>query len=326
LYNVGQAPNPQYAPTVPFLAFFVFQLTVAALTPALITGAFADRVPFKSYLVFLTAWSLLVYVPLAHWIWGGGFLQQWGVLDFGGGMVVHASAGFAALASVYVVKKRVFAPGEDERPSNIPLIAIGLGLLWFGWLGDNPAGAMHANGVAAQAFVNTFIAGGLAMLVWMFTDWVRIGKASMVGALTGVLAGLVAVTPCAGYVPTWAAAFIALAAGWVCYGATHLRAKRGWDDSLDVWGVHGIGGVLGSILVGWFAYASVGGHNGLIAGDGKQFGLQLVGVAITVTYAFGVSFAILKVIDLVASFYVPGKVQIAGLDQELHGETAYDLT
>ena len=326
LNNVGQAPNPQYAPTVPFLAFFVFQLTVAALTPALITGAFADRVPFKSYLVFLTAWSLLVYVPLAHWIWGGGFLQQWGVLDFGGGMVVHGSAGFAALASVWVVGKRVFAAGEDERPSNVPLIAIGLGLLWFGWLGDNPAGAMHANGVAAQAFVNTFIAGGLAMLVWMFTDWVRIGKASMVGALTGVLAGLVAVTPCAGYVPTWAAAFIALAAGWVCYGATHLRAKRGWDDSLDVWGVHGIGGVLGSILVGWFAYASVGGHNGLIAGDGKQFGLQLVGVAITVTYAFGVSFAILKVIDLVASVYVPGKVQIAGLDQELHGETAYDLT
>ena len=326
LYNVGQAPNPQYAPTVPFLAFFVFQLTVAALTPALITGAFADRVPFKSYLVFLTAWSLLVYVPLAHWIWGGGFLQQWGVLDFGGGMVVHGSAGFAALASVYVVKKRVFAPGEDERPSNIPLIAIGLGLLWFGWLGDNPANAMRANGMAAQALVNTFIAGGLAMLVWMFTDWVRIGKASMVGALTGVLAGLVAVTPCAGYVPTWAAAFIALAAGWVCYGATHLRAARGWDDSLDVWGVHGVGGLLGSVLVGWFAYASVGGHNGLIAGDGKQFGLQLIGVAITVSYAFGMSFAILKVIDLVSTVHVPSKVQIAGLDQELHGETAYDLT
>ena len=326
LNNVGQAPNPQYAPTVPFLAFFVFQLTVAALTPALITGAFADRVPFKSYLVFLTAWSLLVYVPLAHWIWGGGFLQQWGVLDFGGGMVVHASAGFAALASVYVIKKRVFAPGEDERPSNIPLIAIGLGLLWFGWLGDNPANVMHANGMAAQAFVNTFIAGGLAMLVWMFTDWVRVGKASMVGALTGVLAGLVAVTPCAGYVPTWAAAFIALAAGWICYGATHLRAYRGWDDSLDVWGVHGIGGLLGSVLVGWFAYASVGGHNGLIAGNGRQFGLQLIGVAITVTYAFGVSFAILKVISLVSTVHVPGRVQIAGLDQELHGETAYDLT
>ena len=325
LNNVGQAPNPQYAPTVPFLAFFVFQLTVAALTPALITGAFADRVPFKSYIAFLTLWSLLVYVPLAHWIWGHGFLQQWGVLDFGGGMVVHASAGFAALASVWVVGKRVFAPGEEERPSNIPLIAIGLGLLWFGWLGDNPAGAMHANGVAAQAFVNTFIAGGLAMLVWMFTDWVRTGKAGMIGALTGVLAGLVAVTPCAGYVPTWAAAVVALASGWVCYGATHLRAKRGWDDSLDVWGVHGIGGLLGSLLVGWFAYASVGGHNGLLAGDGKQFGLQCAGVAIAVTYAFCMSFVILKVVDLVASVQVSHNVQLKGLDEELHGETAYDL-
>ena len=325
LNHVGQAPNPQYAPTVPFLAFFIFQLTVAALTPALITGAFADRVPFKSYIAFLTLWSLFVYVPLAHWIWGGGFLQQWGVLDFGGGMVVHASAGFAALASVWVVRKRVFAPGEEERPSNIPLIAIGLGLLWFGWLGDNPAGAMHANGVAAQAFVNTFIAGGLAMLVWMFTDWVRTGKAGMVGALTGVLAGLVAVTPCAGYVPTWAAAFVALAAGWICYGATHLRAQRGWDDSLDVWGVHGIGGLLGSLLVGWFAYASVGGHNGLLAGDGKQFGLQMAGVGIAVGWAFCMSFAILKVVDLVASVQLPHQVQLQGLDEELHGESAYDL-
>ncbi len=219
---MGQAPNPEYGATIPFLAFFVFQLTVAALTPALITGAFADRVPFGSYLVFLVFWSLLVYVPLAHWIWGGGFLQQWGVLDFGGGMVVHGAAGFSALASIYVVKKRVFGPGEEERPSNIPLIAIGLGLLWFGWLGDNPANALKADGVAAQAFVNTFIAGGCAMVVWMFTDWVRIGKASMVGSLTGVLAGLVAVTPCAGYVPTWAAVFIALAAGWICYGAVLL--------------------------------------------------------------------------------------------------------
>jgi Amt family ammonium transporter len=326
LSHVGQAPNLDYGPTVPFLAFFIFQLTVAALTPALITGAFADRLPFGSYLAFLSAWSMLVYIPLAHAVWGGGFLQKWGVLDFGGGMVVHASAGFAALASVWVVRKRVFAPGEEERPSNIPLIAIGLGLLWFGWLGDNPANAMQANGIAAQAAVNTFIAGGLAMLVWMFTDWVRTGKAGMVGALTGVLAGLVAVTPCAGYVPTWAATVISLTAGWVCYGACHLRAKRGWDDSLDVWGVHGIGGLLGSLLVGVFAYASVGGHNGLLAGDGKQFALQLAGVAIAVSYVFCMSFVILKVVDLVANLQVSHNVQIKGLDQELHGETAYDLS
>ncbi|HEY5168239.1 MAG TPA: ammonium transporter [Thermoleophilia bacterium] len=323
LNGVGQAPNPDYAPTIPFLAFFVFQLTVAALTPALITGAFADRVPFGSYLIFLAAWSLLVYVPIAHWIWGHGFLEQWGVLDFGGGMVVHGAAGFSALASIYVIRKRVFAPGEEEKPSNIPLIAIGLGLLWFGWLGDNPAGAFAANGVAAQAFVNTFIAGGCAMVVWMFTDWVRTGKVSMVGSLTGVLAGLVAVTPCAGFVPTWAAVFISLAAGWICYGALLFRKKRQWDDSLDVWGVHGIGGLFGSLMVGWFAYSSVNGASGLMDGNPKQFGLQLAAVAITLTYAFAVTWVIFKVIDAVGSLSVNAHVQVRGLDEELHGETAY---
>jgi len=230
LRGVGQLPNPEYGPTIPFLAFFVFQLTVAALTPALITGAFADRVPFKSWLLFLTLWSLFVYAPLAHWVWGGGFLQQWGVLDFGGGIVVHGSAGFAALASLLVVKKRVFAPGEKEQPSNVPLIALGLTLLWFGWLGDNPAGALAADGVAAQAFVNTFLAGGLAMMMWLAIDWARTGKASMVGGLTGVLAGLVGVTPCAGFVRTWAACLIALIAGAVCYCAVQLRSARKWDD------------------------------------------------------------------------------------------------
>jgi len=323
LNGVGQAPNAQYAPTVPFLAFFVFQLTVAALTPALITGAFADRVPFGSYIVFLACWSLLVYVPIAHWIWGHGFLEQWGVLDFGGGMVVHGAAGFSALASIFVVRKRVFAPGEEERPSNIPLIAIGLGLLWFGWLGDNPAGAFAANGVAAQAFVNTFIAGGCAMVVWLFTDWVRTGKASMVGSLTGVLAGLVAVTPCAGFVPTWAAVFIALAAGWICYGALQFRKWRQWDDSLDVWGVHGIGGLFGSLMVGWFAFGAVNGASGLMDGNPRQFGLQLAAVAITLTYTFAVTWVIFKVIDVLGHLSVSAHVQVKGLDEELHGETAY---
>jgi Amt family ammonium transporter len=323
LNGVGQAPNPDYAPTIPFLAFFGVHLTVAALTPALITGAFADRVPFGSYLIFLAAWSLLVYVPIAHWIWGHGFLEQWGVLDFGGGMVVQGAAGFSALASIYVIKKRVFAPGEEEKPSNIPLIAIGLSLLWFGWLGDNPAGAFAANGVAAQAFVNTFIAGGCAMVVWMLTDWVRTGKVSMVGSLTGVLAGLVAVTPCAGFVPTWAAVFISLAAGWICYGALLFRKRRQWDDSLDVWGVHGVGGLFGSLMVGWFAYSSVNGASGLMEGNPKQFGLQLAAVAITLNYTFAVTWVIFKVIDVVGSLTVAAQVQAKGLDEELHGETAY---
>lgn len=323
LKDVGQAPNPGYGATIPFLAFFVFQLTVAALTPALITGAFADRLPFGRYLVFLAAWSLFVYVPLAHWIWGHGFLEQWGVLDFGGGIVVHGAAGFSALASVYVIKKRVFGPGEEERPSNIPLIAIGLGLLWFGWLGDNPAGAFAANGVAAQAFVNTFIAGGCAMVVWMLADWMRTRKVSMVGSLTGVLAGLVAVTPCAGFVPTWAAVLISLAAGFVCYGAILFRKSRDWDDSLDVWGVHGIGGLFGTLMVGVFAFGAVNGARGLIDGNPKQLALQLAAVAITLTYTFAVTWVIFKVIDVAGKVCAPADVQMSGLDQELHGETAY---
>ena len=326
LRGVGQLPNPEYGSTIPFLAFFVFQLTVAALTPALITGAFADRVPFKSWLLFLTLWSLFVYVPLAHWVWGGGFLQQWGVLDFGGGIVVHGSAGFAALASLLVVKKRVFAPGEEERPSNVPLIALGLALLWFGWLGDNPAGALAADGVAAQAFVNTFLAGGLAMMMWLAIDWVRTGKAGMVGGLTGVLAGLVAVTPCAGFVPTWAACVIALIAGAVCYYAVQLRSARKWDDSLDVWGVHGVGGLLGTLLVGVFAFASVDGADGLLAGNARQLGLQAAGVAIALTYAFVVALVIYKVVDVVSGMNVSSEVESAGLDEALHGEVAYDLT
>ena len=325
LRGVGQLPNPEYGATIPFLAFFVFQVTVAVLTPALITGAFADRVPFKSWLLFLTLWSLFVYVPLAHWVWGGGFLQQWGVLDFGGGIVVHGSAGFTALASLLVVKKRVFASGEADRPSNVPLIALGLALLWFGWLGDNPGNALKADGVAAQAFVNTFLGGGLAMLMWLAIDWARTGKASIVGALTGGLAGLVGVTACAGFVPTWAACLVALIAGAVCYYAVQLRGALKWDDSLDVWGVHGVAGPLGTLLVGVFAFASVDGVDGLLAGNARQLGLQAAGVAIALTYVFVVALVIYKVVDLVSGMNVSAEVESGGLDEALHGEAAYDL-
>ena len=325
LHGVGQLPNPDYGATIPFLAFFVFQVTVAVLTPALITGAFADRVPFKSWLLFLTLWSLFVYVPLAHWVWGGGFLQLWGVLDFGGGIVVHGSAGFTALASLLVVKKRVFASGEADRPSNVPLIALGLALLWFGWLGDNPGNALKADGVAAQAFVNTFLGGGLAMLMWLAIDWARTGKASMVGGLTGGLAGLVGVTACAGFVPTWAACLVALIAGALCYRAVQIRGALKWDDSLDVWGVHGVAGPLGTLLVGVFAFASVDGVDGLLAGNARQLGLQAAGVAIALTYVFVVALVIYKVVDLVSGMNVSAEVESSGLDEALHGEAAYDL-
>jgi ammonium transporter, Amt family len=326
LRGVGMVPNVEVAGSIPFIAFFVFQLTVAALTPALITGAFADRMRFGAWIAFLSLWSIVVYVPLAHWVWGGGFLQQWGVADFGGGLVVHASAGFAALASVFLVKKRTACPDEGDKPSSVPLIAIGLALLWFGWLGDNPGAAFKADGVAAQAFANTFLAGGLAMCVWLLFDWIRTRKAGMVGALTGVLAGLVAVTPGAGFLPTWGAVVTALLVSAICYGACRFRQRRQWDDSLDVWGVHGIGGITGTLMVGVLAVGSVNGVDGLVAGDARQLGLQAAGVAITVAFVFVLTAVIFKVVDVVRGLHVPHQVQVKGLDQELHGESAYDLT
>ncbi len=248
----------------------------AIITPALITGAFADRVKFKSYLWFLVFWSVLVYIPFVHWIWGGGFLQQWGVLDFAGGMVVHVSAGFAALASVWVVGKRRFMKGERSIPHNIAFVALGTGLLWFGWFGFNGGSALAANGIAAQAFVNTDIAGSIAMCTWLFITWWRDGKPSLVGALTGAVAGLACVTPGAGYIPTWAAFFVGILAAGTCYAAVRFKRME-WDDALDVWGVHGVGGALGTILVGVFALKSVNpaGADGLLAGNAAFLGKQV---------------------------------------------------
>jgi len=221
LRGVGAAPGP-YAPHIPALAHFIFQEMFAIITPALITGAFADRIAFKSYLKFLVIWSLLVYVPIVHWILGGGFLMKWGVEDFAGGMVVHTSAGFAALASVFVVGSRKFAPGEKMVPHNVAFVGLGTGLLWFGWFGFNGGSALAANAIAAQAFVNTDIAASVAMCTWLAISWWRSGKPSIVGAFTGAVAGLACVTPCAGFVPTWASFAIGLLAGSICYSAVAL--------------------------------------------------------------------------------------------------------
>ncbi len=326
LRHVGEAPGP-WAPTIPAAAHFVFQEMFAIITPALITGAFADRVNFKSYLKFLVLWSLLVYVPLTHWIWGGGFLAKWGALDFAGGMVVHTSAGFAALASVWVVGARKFAPEEKTLPHNVAFVALGTGLLWFGWFGFNAGSALAANGVAAQAFVNTDIAGSIAMCTWMFLTWARSGKPSLVGAFTGAVAGLACITPCAGYVPTWAAFVIGLLAGSVCYYAVLFRERRKWDDALDVWAAHGVGGLLGTILLGVFAYLSVNaaGADGLVAGGAAFFGKQVVSAAFVAAYAFAVTWLILKFLNLFGPVRVTDEVELAGLDQELHGEDAYVL-
>jgi Amt family ammonium transporter len=326
LNGIGENPGP-WAPHIPAAAHFVYQEMFAIITPALITGAFADRVKFKSYLWFLVAWSILVYVPFVHWIWGGGFFAKWGVLDFAGGMVVHVSAGFAALASVFVVGKRHFMPGERKLPHNVAFVALGTGLLWFGWFGFNGGSALAANGVAAQAFVNTDVAGSIAMCTWMFITWARSGKPSLTGALVGAVSGLACVTPAAGYVPTWAAFIIGVAAGFTCYFAIVLREKLGWDDALDVWGAHGVGGLLGTMLLGAFAYKSVNaaGANGLFAGNAAFFGKQVAAALITAVYSFGMTFIILKFIGVFGSIRVPDAVEMKGLDSELHGEEAYVL-
>jgi len=310
---------------IPFLAFFVFQEMFAVITPALITGAFADRVTFKSYMIFLVFWSILVYLPLAHWTWGGGLFAKMGVVDFAGGIVVHMSAGFAALASVFIVGKRKILPQEKVLPHNITYVALGAGLLWFGWFGFNGGSALSANGLAAIAFVNTDISASLAMIVWLLISWIHEGKPSMTGALTGSVAGLVAITPAAGYVQPWASAVIGVITGFVCYGAIQLRAKWGWDDALDVWACHGVGGTLGTILVGVFAASSVNGVSGLIEGNVHQFGVQLLAALITIVYAFGVTWLIMKFVNLFMPIRVPDEVEIKGLDEGEFGEEAYTL-
>ena len=327
LRGVGAKPGP-WAPHIPALAHFVFQEMFAIITPALITGAFADRVHFKSYLKFLVAWSLLVYVPLVHWIWGGGFLAKWGVHDFAGGMVVHASAGFAALASVWVVGARKFAPGEKTVPHNVAFVGLGTGLLWFGWFGFNGGSALAANGIAAQAFVNTDIAASVAMCTWLAISWWRSSKPSVVGAFTGAVAGLACITPCAGYVPTWASFLIGFAAGCLCYSAVALRNRMKWDDALDVWAAHGVGGVLGTILLGVFGYLSINasGSNGLAAGNATFFGKQVAAALLVAAYAFVMTWIILKILNHFEAIRVPDTVEAAGLDTELEEQEAYVLT
>jgi Amt family ammonium transporter len=321
LNGVGFDPLP--GQSIPMLAHFVYMEMFAIITPALITGAFADRVNFKSYLVFLVFWSVLVYIPFTHWIWGGGFLAKLGVVDFAGGIVVHTSAGFAALASVFIVGKRKLKKGEKSAPHNITYVALGTGLLWFGWFGFNGGSALAANGVAAAAFVNTDVAGSVAMITWLIIAWVREGRPSMVGAMTGAVAGLATVTPAAGYVQPWAAAIIGFLASVFCYAAIQFRMKMDWDDALDVWGVHGVGGALGTILTGVFAVASINGVSGLIEGNVHQFGVQALAVGIAIVYSFGVTYLILKIQGLFGSVRVPEKVELEGLDAGLHGETAY---
>lgn len=308
--------------SIPLLVFFAYQMMFAQITPALITGAFTNRINFKAYLVFLVGWLIFVYFPLAHMVWGGGLMAKWGVLDFAGGIVVHATAGFAALASVFFVgKRKVVDPGAHS----IPLVALGTGLLWFGWYGFNAGSELKVDAVTALAFVNTDVAASFAAITWLFIAWALEKKPKFVGLLTGSIAGLATITPGAGYVTTKAAVFIGILSSLVCYMAVNMKNKLGWDDALDVWGVHGVGGVLGVIMLGVFGTTAVNaaGANGLWHGGATFFFKQVVAVSATAVYAFLFSYGMLFVINLFTPVKTSEKEEETGLDEAQHGETAY---
>ena len=322
-FLIGIKPTDLIASdSMPVLVFIAYQMMFAIITPALITGAFANRVRFGPYVIFLVAWLLFVYFPLVHMIWGGGLLAQMGVLDFAGGIVVHTSAGMAALASVlFVGKRKVF-----NDPHNIPLVAIGTGLLWFGWYGFNAGSELQVDSVTALAFLNTDVAASFAAFVWLIIDWVRHKKPKFIGLLTGAVAGLATITPCAGYVTTGSSVIIGCLAGLVCYLAIGLKNRWKLDDALDVWGVHGVGGMLGTILLGVFATTVVNGAgaDGLLLGGGGFFLKETITVIAVAAYAFIFSFLALKVINLFMRVKVSEAEEIEGLDMALQGEVAYE--
>jgi Amt family ammonium transporter len=312
-----------YTPSgIPLTVLIAYQMMFAIITPALITGAFTNRVTFKAYLIFLVIWQLAVYYPFVHMFWGGGLLADWGARDFAGGIVVHASAGWAAIASVLYVGKRKFV----DAPHNIPFIALGTGLLWFGWYGFNAGSELKVDGVTAIAFLNTDIAASFAAITWLFVEWRYARKPHFVGLLTGAVAGLATITPAAGYVPIYASVVIGIAAGFVCYYAIQLKNRLKWDDALDVWGVHGMGGLLGILLLGVFGSTAINpnGAQGLVHGTATFFGKQVAaGVGCSI-YAFGFTYVMLKVIDYVTPVRV-GEDAEEGLDASMHGESAYAL-
>jgi Amt family ammonium transporter len=310
---------------IPFLAHFGYQEMFAIITPALITGAFADRVTFKAFLAFLVGWSVLVYLPFCHWVWGGGFLAKWGLVDYAGGIVVHLSAGIAALASVIFVGKRKLAPGETPAPHNIAFVALGTGLLWFGWFGFNAGSALAANEVAAGAFVTTHTAAAAAMASWLIFDLIRTGRPTAVGAATGAVVGLVAITPAAGFVTPPAAMVIGLVAAGCSYGAILWRPKTKIDDALDVFACHGVAGIVGAVLTGVFATKTVnpGGGDGALYGNIGLVWTQIEAVLATVVLSGSLTFVVLKAIDAVMGLRVTLADEIGGVDVSEHGEEAY---
>lgn len=328
LRGVGQAPSDVYATTTPHLAFMIFQMMFAVITPALITGAFAERFKFSTYLVFLGLWSLLVYVPLAHWVWNpGGWLFRLGALDFAGGLVVHISSGVAALAAALLVGKRRGYLVEPMAPHNLTLTLLGAGLLWFGWFGFNAGSAVSSGGLAASAFVATHVASAAAALSWMFGEWALRGKPTALGVASGAVAGLVAITPASGFVTPLPALVIGLVAGVLCLLAVNWKTRLGYDDSLDAVGVHGVGGTWGALATGLFASASVNsaGADGLLLGNPALLGKQALSVVVAWVYAFAVTTALLKILDGLMGLRVSEEEESYGLDLTQHGEAGYTL-
>ena len=326
LKNVGQAPSPVYATTVPHLAFMIFQAMFAIITVALFTGAIVERIKFSALCVFSALWLTLVYSPVAHWVWGsGGWLAKFGVLDFAGGSVVHLNAGISALALVLLLGRRRGFPQNPMEPNNIPMVVMGAGLLWFGWFGFNAGSALTAGGLAASAFVTTNTAAAAAAFTWMVISWIY-RRPTILGTVTGAIAGLATVTPAAGYVSPLAAVPIGIVAAVVCYYAMlFFKSKLGFDDSLDVFAVHGVGGIMGMLFVGVFASLAVNpaGADGLIAGSGLQLLKQLVGIASVGAYAFAVTWLLGKLVSVAIGLRVGQSEETVGLDLSQHGERAY---
>jgi ammonium transporter, Amt family len=326
LQGVGAEPGLEL--TIPFILFCAYQMTFAIITPALITGATADRMKYSAYMWFIGLWALLVYSPVAHWVFAGGWLAALGALDFAGGAVVHINAGAGALAAALVLGKRRGWPSRSMLPHSLPLTLLGTGILWFGWFGFNAGSALAANGIAAHALMNTFLAASAGLLAWAGTERVRTGKATTLGGASGAVAGLVAITPCAGFVGGLSGIAIGLVAGIVCCYAVSLKFKLGYDDSLDVVGVHLVGGLVGALLLGLFADSSINelATDGLFYGGGfTLLGAQAIASIVTLVYSLVVSFAILKGIDMLIGARVTEEQEEEGLDTALHAESAYEF-
>ena len=328
LKGVGIEPSSDYGPTIPHAAFMIFQCMFAIITPALITGAFAERMKFSAFLLFTILWATFVYNPLAHWVWGvGGWIGKMGALDFAGGTVVHISSGISALAAAVIIGKRRGYGTTAFIPHNLPMTITGAALLWFGWFGFNAGSALAANGIAANAFVVTHCASATAALSWIIMEWLHRGKPTTLGAASGAVAGLVAITPASGFVGPVSALIIGAMAGIICYGGILLKSKLGYDDSLDVVGIHGLGGTWGALATGLFASTLInpGGANGLFFGNPGQLWIQFVSIAATWIFAFVMTLIILKVVDWIVGLRVTEEDEERGLDISQHNETGYSF-